>query len=79
MKIGDLSLYLTSYNTQENRHASCLGNVVELALPLTWAVLESWFQWHECRRAVRLTNILVQIHMFELAHPNINSIYELLM
>ena len=48
---------------------------------LARAVLESWPWWCGCRRAGRLTNSATtqaQIQGFELAHPNIYPIYELL-
>ena len=48
---------------------------------LARAVLESSPWWCGCRRAGRLTNsatIQAQIQGFELAHPNIYPIYELL-
>lgn len=46
----------------------------ELALPFTWAVWESWPQWHWCRRdrsPNHLTTTQAQIQDSEIAHPNI--------
>ena len=45
------------------------------------AVLKSWPWGWECRRAGRLTNSAItqdQVQGFDLAHPNIYLIYELL-
>ena len=52
-----------------------------LAPPLIWTVLESWPWWCGCRRAHELTNSAAtqaQTQGFELVHPNIYPIHELL-
>ena len=53
----------------------------ETAVPLACMPWESWPQWLRLRRTGVLTNLTTtqtQIQGFELAHPNINPIYELL-
>lgn len=81
--------FLTS--TTENRQSSFDVKILKFplpaavlrraTLPLSWAAQSGWPWWLRCKRAGRLTNSVTtqsQTKGFELAHPSIYHIWELL-